>query len=200
MDESTFLAKTLVITAVISLIIILALRKAIKKPVYQALQPGCLISIIVMIIFITFCCVKCSVYEPLYNSTSMVKIIDESERVTSQRISNDLLTGNDSTYRNSRYLYQNKTGRILVEYSVKYTKDGTGESHSYGKVIYPDEFFLWFGEGNDSYRLFGIPPSHTTVYTSRKYELNFTYLTFLNYIDCIPDYVELIGLKEDGRQ
>ena len=194
MEEQTLLFKTCIITIIVVPLIISLLKRLLKKTSGELIQPGCLIGIL-FIAFFTFCVVKCSVYEPLYESTSNIRIVNADQSITTVRVPNEELAAIDSSYIHNKYIYLNKTGRILVKYSVKYTTTGDGDNHTFGQAIYPEEYFYWFGETNDSHRMFGYPPSHTTVYRRSPSNNDFTFLTFLNYIDNIPDYVEVHGLR-----
>lgn len=106
--------------------------------------------------------------------------------------------GNDTVYRNREGVYKNDTGKDLVKYSVKYTKDGSDANKPIGLLIKPNEYFYW--NDNENSFMFRLPPNSTSVtYRSsygKSHKLDFTYLEFLDYADRVANDVNIVGYSK----
>lgn len=107
--------------------------------------------------------------------------------------------GNDTVYRNRECVYKNDTGKDLVKYSVKYTKDGSDTNKPIGLLIKPNEYFYW--NDNENSFMFRLPPNSTSVtYRSsygKSHKLDFTYLEFLDYADRVANDVNIVGYSKN---
>lgn len=107
--------------------------------------------------------------------------------------------GNDTVYRNREGVYKNDTGKDLVKYSVKYTKDGSDTNKPIGLLIKPNEYFYW--NDNENSFMFRLPPNSTSVtYRSsygKSHKLDFTYLEFLDYADRVANDVNIVGYSKN---
>ena len=107
--------------------------------------------------------------------------------------------GNDTVYRNREGVYKNDTGKDLVKYSVKYTKDGSDANKPIGLLIKPNEYFYW--NDNENSFMFRLPPNSTSVtYRSsygKSHKLDFTYLEFLDYADRVANDVNIVGYSKN---
>lgn len=174
--------------------IICAIVLYYKKTDREASSIGCFIGSVV-IFWLVLCCVggisKRSQEKKDLNYVE-VKYISSGKVVKVQK--NDFKEG-DTIYRKHKCVYNNDTGRDLVKYSVKYTKDGNDTHKPIGLLIRSGDYFLWNNSENS--RMFQLPPSSTSVYYRSSYgknhKLDYTYLDFLDYADRVADIVEIIG-------
>ena len=129
--------------------------------------------------------------------TTCVNVIDSNGNVSQIRLNDSVFVGKDTIYIGSQNVYQNRTGKDLVYYMVKYTAaSGNNPDKSIGTIIHQNEYFLWFGE-DDSYRMFTSPLYSTTIMTHSRYgrshKQGFTYLYFLDYGENVSDEVIVVG-------
>ena len=107
--------------------------------------------------------------------------------------------GNDTVYRYRKGVYKNDTGKDLVKYSVKYTKDGSDTNKPIGLLIKPNEYFYW--NDNENSFMFRLPPNSTSVtYKSsygKSHQLDYTYLEFLDYADHVANDVNIVGYSKE---
>lgn len=159
---------------------------------------GCWIGVLILIFFI-FSGVKGCITRSNNKGTTCVNVIDSNRNVSQIRIKDNVFIGKDTIYIGSQNVYQNRTGKDLVIYMVKYTsseEDTDSEEDtekSIETIIHPNEYFLWFREDNN-YHMFTQPPHSTTVITRGRYgygkNINFTYIHFLDFADNISDDIK----------
>lgn len=156
---------------------------------------GCWIGAIILIYFI-FCGIKGCTTRTNNIGTTYVNVIDSNGNVSQIRLNDSVFVGKDTIYIGSQNVYQNKTGKDLVDYMVKYTSSGNNPDKPIGTIIHHNEYFLWFGE-DDSYRMFTSPPHSTTITTHSRYgrshKQDFTYLHFLDFVENVSDEVIVVG-------
>ena len=184
----TFTPADFLISILITVIIVFTVIFWRRKKIDTSANPfGCIVSCFIMF-FLILCAVGgCS--RKIRNNVQITLV--STGRVV--EIPKSELVGKDTIYLNRRFVYKNDTGRDLVMYSVKYTKNGyDSDGNVYGNIIRPNQFFIWYDDDR-SYHMFEQPPSSTTLVrrgrSVRDNQLDFTYLHFLDYADNIPSYV-----------
>lgn len=191
-----FSAIDFLISIPLAAVIICAIVLFYKRTDRKASPIGCFIGSIV-IFWLVLCCVvgisKRSQEKKDINFTE-VTYISSGKAV---KVPKNDFKGNDTIFWNHKCVYKNDTGRDLVKYSVKYTKDGHDTHKPIGLLIKPGDFFFWNNDENS--RMFQLPPSSTSVYYKSSYgkshKLDYTYLEFLDYSDRVTEIVEIVGYK-----
>ena len=191
----------LTISDVIISIVITALLLALIKWIYKrtdrhATPMGCLIGVLILFYFVLSTVRGCSAREQAKAESNLtkVKLVSNGEII---KIPNTDFHERDTMYIAKKHVYKNNTGRVLVQYMVRYSKNGAEkEKKISGTVINPEQYFYWYGDDDKDYRMFETPPASTTIVTYSRYgrghQRDFTYLHFLDYEDNIPDYVNVI--------
>ena len=162
---------------------------------------GCLVSIVLGLIFGLFSLFtdkeKSNDSTPPRQSkkekTIVQDIISEDNYMQSHIASNNEFSGKDTVFYYEYKVFQNKTGRSLTEYLVKYTSEGAS-SIEILKTIKPNQFF----KSNVSIP-FQKPPKQVDFSTTKVKYNNWKsrsrwgnkkettkYLLFLDYSDCVP--------------
>ncbi len=157
---------------------------------------GCWISVLILIYFV-ICGIKGCITRSNNKGTTCVNVIDSNKNVSQIRIKDTAFIGKDTIYIGSQNVYQNRTGKDLVSYMIKYTSSSEKNTEkSIGAIIHPNEYFLWFGE-DDNYHMFTQPPHSTMIITRSRYghgkNINFTYLHFLDFVDNISDDIKVLN-------
>lgn len=150
---------------------------------------GCGISLIVLVLLLFFLCIRVFINKTINENTTCVNVISSDRSISKIRLNDSIFSGRDTSFIGSSYVYQNQTGRDLVNYMVGYSSSDKNSFISVGKIIHSGEYFLWF-DNDESFKMFCPPPSSTTIVT-RRTKIEFTYLHFLDYAENVPDYVIL---------
>ena len=179
----------IIISAVVTAIIIFLIKSIYKKYNTSATPMGCLLGWGIMF-YLVFSCVSGISNREKNKFITQVTLVSSGKTIG---VDDSTFTGSDRIYVKKKNLYLNDTGRDLVKYSIKYTKDGSGsEQKPIGSLIKPNKYFYWYDE-DDDYYMFQNPPSSTTViYRSsygKSHKLDFTYLHFLDYADNVEGSV-----------
>lgn len=184
------------ISILITAIIIFVIKLIYKRAGISTNSMGCFIWCLIIFWFVLCAVGGCSKRKQNQAESHLanIKLVTTGAIV---KIPKSELVGADTIYRETKYAYKNDTGRNLVMYMVKYTtkyatNDQDANHEIIGVLIRPNQYFFWFDDNKD-YHMFTLPPSSTTVVTRGRYgrsrKLNFTYLTFLDYVEHAPDYV-----------
>lgn len=179
------------ITAIIIFAIILLYKRAKTFPTPMGCLLGCVIMFWFVLCFVGGCSARRQAKAEAH--LAKIKLVSTGEII---KVPKADLVGTDSMFRDGKHVYKNDTGRDLVEYMVKYTKDGNDLNNKiYGYVISPDQYFYWYDD-DESYRMFESPPASTRIVRRgrniRSHPIESTYLTFLDYIENVPDYVTVV--------
>lgn len=172
-----------------------------KKTDREATPMGCLIGCII-IFWLVLCCVGgISKRQQAKEDSNLVEVTYvASGKVV--KMPKDEFEGNDTIYRRHKSVYKNDTGKDLVKYSVKYTKDGNDSPKPVGLLIRPGDYFLWSNSENS--RMFQSPPSSTNVYHRSSYgknhKLDYTYLEFLDYAESVATEMDIVGYETDSKK
>jgi len=194
----TFTATDFLISIPISAALIGAIVLFYKKTDRSTTPMGCIIGCAILFWF-----VLCFVggiskrkQEKLESHFVKVTLVSSKETVKVPKIE---FVGNDTVYLNRKGVYKNDTGKDLVKYSVKYTKDGSDSNKPIGLLIKPNEYFFWNDDENCF--MFRLPPNSTSVTYRSSYgksnKLDFTYLEFLDYADRVANDVNIVGYSKN---
>lgn len=187
----TFTIADFLISISITVILIYVIKWVYRRLEMSATPMGSIIGCIILFCLVLSAVGGCS-QRKRNNAEShfvQIKLVTTSKYI---KIPKSEFVGLDTIYRNNDHVYKNDTGRDLIEYAIKYTKNGRDSMHDiYGTLIRPNQYFFWYDD-NDYY-MFCQPPLSTTVVTRSRYgkshQMDFTYLHFLDYAENVPDYV-----------
>lgn len=194
----SFTATDFLISIPISAALIGAIVLFYKKTNRSATPIGCLIGCVILFWFVLSVVGGCSKRKQIKAESNLVKVTLVSSQKT-VLISKNKFIGNDTVFLNSKNVYLNDTGKDLVKYNVKYTKNGADNQKPIGLLIKPNEYFYWYD--NENSYMFRLPPSSTTVTYRSSYGKNhqpdFTYLEFLDYADHVVNDVNIVGYSQE---
>ena len=92
---------------------------------------GCWISVLILIYFV-ICGIKGCITRSNNKGTTCVNVIDSNKNVSQIRIKDTAFIGKDTIYIGSQNVYQNRTGKDLVSYMIKYTSSPNHKKYSLG--------------------------------------------------------------------
>lgn len=196
--EMAFTATDFLISIPIAAALIGGIKLFYKKTNRSTTPMGCFVGCVVLFWFVLCFVGGVSKRKQERAESHLVKVTLVSSRKIIKVPKCDFI-GNDTVYRNRDGVYKNDTGKDLVKYSVKYTKNGYEDHVPIGLLIKPNEYFLWNEDGN-SY-MFQLPPQSTSVTYRSSYgksnKLDFTYLEFLDYADRVANDVNIVGYTKE---
>ena len=194
----TFTITDFLISIPIAAALIGAIVLFYKKTDRSTTPMGCFIGCVILFWFVLCFVGGVSKRKQAKAESHFVKVTLVSNRETI-KVPKSEFVGNDTVYRNRDGVYKNDTGKELVKYSVKYTKNGNEGNTPIGLLIKPNEYFLW-REDENSY-MFQLPPKTTSVTYRSSYgksnKLDFTYLEFLDYADRVANDVNIVGYSKN---
>jgi len=194
----TFTAIDFLISIPVSAALIGAIVLFYKKTDRSTTPIGCFIGCVILFWFVLCFVSGVSKKKQEIAESHFVKVTLVSSRETI-KVPKSEFVGNDTVYRYRKGVYKNDTGKDLVKYSVKYTKDGSDTNKPIGLLIKPNEYFYW--NDNENSFMFRLPPNSTSVtYRSsygKSHKLDFTYLEFLDYADRVANDVNIVGYSKN---
>lgn len=188
---------SIIITAIIVILVLLSMKSNDIDTKIKSVGEvfGCIIWI-GFLLGIVCSIVGCFIDEP----QSQQEVIDYTKVVLVSsgktiQVPNKEFKNRDTIYIRSNHTYINDTGRDLVKYAVKYTKNGyySDNEEPTGWIIKPNEYFFWKPEDSD-YRMFCTPPETITITVRRSSpHRDCHYLHFIDYADNVKGSVGLIN-------